>query len=131
MLRKIFVTITLTLLLIASILYNGWNLFNINASLSHLLESRIRSEVGDGIDFERLSFHFGSLNLAGVTVRLENAPYQIQVDEIRLGYSIASILRNGINPERTADNITIYKPRVTLLYNPTDLGAKRRTHLAR
>jgi hypothetical protein len=122
-LRKVFLGSLLTVLFVLSILYNGWNLFNINDTVSHLLEKHIRAEIGDAVDFRRLNFSFGSLNLAGVTVRLADAPYQVEVEEIRLGYSLSSILKNGLKPKRTAEDITIFKPRVTLLYNPGNKSA--------
>ena len=119
MFRKILISLTITILFLGFLVLNGWNLFNINAGLEKLVASRLRNAFGDACTIEGVSLGFGSLNLDGVTLAFEDAPYALYVDELRLGYSLPHLLLKGTaDLERSAEEITLYRPRLILRFNP-------------
>ena len=117
MLRKIFLTILLLLILLIFIIHQGWNLFKVNDGLKKVMVSKIQSIIGENCTIDKLSVGLGSVNLEGVQLVFRDAPYKIWIKELRLGYSIGSLLDGGITPEKIADEITVYNPKVTLLYD--------------
>ena len=122
MIRKTFATTLLVFLLVAVVLFNGWNLFKIHDGLKTLLVSSIRSIAGDQCTVDNISFGIGSLNLNGVNLVFKDSPYILQIERLQLGYSFKSLFSGGINPEKKADEITIYKPKLILRYTPSPSG---------
>ncbi len=120
MLRRLILTPFVLILFIVFVLYNGWNLFKINDGLKDLILSRLRTVVGDDCSVDRLRLGFGSVNLEGVTLTFRDSPYQVTVDELRLGYSFESLLRGTADPEKIADEIEISRPRLSILFNPRE-----------
>lgn len=118
MVRKAILTITLVVLFLLFVLYSGSNLFKINDGFKQLVIAKIQSVAGNECTVENIRLGFGSLNLKKVRLVFPDAPYKLEIDELQLGYSIRSLLKGRSTPEKTADEITIYKPRLTLLYDP-------------
>lgn len=117
MIRKTFLTSILVILFILVFLFNGWNPFHINDGIKKIFVSKLRSMVGDQFTIDRISLGFGSINLEGVNLDLQDAPYELWIEELRLGYNLGSLLRGTIDIERSAEDVTIYKPKLTLLYS--------------
>jgi hypothetical protein len=116
MIRKTLLTTLLFLLLVAVFLMNGWNLFNLNHWLQERLVGQLRSRLGKNCTIEKTTFGFGSVNLIGVDLELDHAPYHLWIDELRLGFSLESLWRGRARPEKSADEISIHGPRLTLIY---------------
>ena len=118
MLRKLLLTPFVLVLFIAFVLYNGWNLFHINSGVHDLVLSKLKAIVGEDCHVDRLWLGFGSVNMQGVRLSFEGTPYEIQIDELKLGYTLGSLLRGTTDPERAAEEISISKPKVTIWYDP-------------
>ncbi|MFQ5769308.1 MAG: hypothetical protein ACE5HX_02145, partial [bacterium] len=111
MIRKVFITTTLSALFIVFILFNGWNLFKINAGIKKILISKLKTAFGEECSIDHFRLGLGSLNLAGVNLAFQNSPYKVWIEELRVGYSLQSLLKGGGELEKTAEEITLYKPR--------------------
>jgi len=118
MLRKLLLTPFVLILFIAFVLYNGWNLFHINSGVHDLVLSRLRAIVGEDCHVDRLWLGFGSVNFEGVKLSFDGSPYEVQIDELRLGYTFESLLRGSTDPEKAAEEISISRPKVTIWYDP-------------
>ncbi len=93
MFKKVFVTATLSLIFVAFVAYNGWNLFKLNSSLKEVVVSKLQTAIGEECSVERLRLGLGSINLGGVKLAFENSPYQVWFDELRLGFSLKILLQ--------------------------------------
>jgi len=117
MIRKVFLTITVVLLLIVLTLYHAWQSSRVNTSIKNLILPKVHALVGDEWRIEKMHFGFGTLNLEGVQLVNQQSPYQIDIEEVTLGYSFSSLVRGALRPEKTVEEITLYQPRLTLRYN--------------
>jgi len=117
MIRKIFLTLTVLLLLAALTAYHGWHWFKLNSGFKNLLLARIHAVVGDDWQIEKMSFGFGTVSLEDVQLVYRDSPYQLNIREVTLGYSFTSLLKGTVKPEKVAEEITIYQPRLSLRYN--------------
>ncbi|MCG8606183.1 hypothetical protein MJD09_14505, partial [bacterium] len=118
MIRKIVISGTLAILFLAFILFNGWNLFKLNSGVKKVLVTKLQNTVGEECSVEGLRIGLGSINLTGVKLAFQKSPYQIWIDELQLGYSLKSLLQGKGSLEKTAEEITLYKPRLTVTYHP-------------
>ncbi|MFQ5602267.1 MAG: hypothetical protein ACE5HS_03255 [bacterium] len=118
MFRKFLITTTIGLLFFAFIAYNGWHLLKINTGIKHALIAKLKQTFGEECSVEELSLGLGSVNLKRVKLAFHNSPYEVLVEELRLGYSLQSLLKGRGELEKTAEEITLYRPLFTLLYNP-------------
>lgn len=118
MFKKVFVTATLSVMFVAFVAYNGWNLFKLNSSLKKVVISKLQTAIGEECSVERLRLGFGSINLSGVKLAFENSPYQVWIDELQLGFSLKSLLQGKGSFEKTAEEVTLYKPSLTITYDP-------------
>ncbi len=121
MFRKILLTTFALLAFLTFVIYSAWNIFNLNGSAKDFLISKIKSVAGENFSVDKINFGFGNVNLEGVQITFEDAPYEVWIKELRLGYSLTGLLKNSTSPERTADEITIFQPRLKLLYDPGDI----------
>lgn len=117
MFRKLLLATALLFLFLLLVVHSGWNLFNLNDGLKNLLESKVRAIAGENFSVDKFKLGFGSLKLEGVKLVFDDAPYEIWIKELRLGYSIGSLLRGDAIPAKTAEEITIHNPRLTLLFD--------------
>lgn len=117
MIRKLFLTITVVLLLIVLTLYHGWQSSRFNTNIKNLILPKVHALVGDEWRIEKIRFGFGTLNLEGVQLVNPQSPYQLDIEEVTLGYSFSSLMRGALRPEKTVEEITLYQPRLTLRYN--------------
>ncbi len=118
MVRKLLITPLLLLLFIAFVLYSGWNLFRINDGLQTLFLSRIQSTLGEGFSVEKMRLGLGTVNFEGIKLALADAPYEIRVGELQVGYSLASLLKGSRGAAKVAEEITVTRPTLTLFYDP-------------
>lgn len=117
MIRKILLTLTVLLLLTALTAYHGWQWFKLNTGLKNLLLTKVHAVVGDDWHIEKMSFGFGTVSLEDVQLVYQDSPYQLDIRKVTLGYSFTSLLKGAVKPEKVAEEITIYHPRLTLHYN--------------
>ncbi|MFQ5637340.1 MAG: translocation/assembly module TamB domain-containing protein [bacterium] len=118
MFRKFLITITLTTLLIAAMMFYGQNLFKFKSGVKKILVAKLEETFGDKCSIERVRFGLGSVNLEDVRLAFRDAPYEFHIDQLRLGYSIGSLVRGGGQFKKTAEEITLYKPKLILRYKP-------------
>ncbi|MFQ6114067.1 MAG: hypothetical protein ACE5NG_08240, partial [bacterium] len=111
-------TATLWFVFVVLILFYGWKLFKVNDGIKKYVISKLKSTIGEQCSIERLSFGLGTVNLEGVKLAFRDSPYEVWVQDLRFGYSIRSLLKGKVSLEKTAEEITLYKPRLTILYNP-------------
>ncbi|MFQ5864313.1 MAG: translocation/assembly module TamB domain-containing protein [bacterium] len=118
MIRKAFLTAILSIVFLAVMVFYGWKLFKVNEGIKKFVISKLRSAIGEQCTIERLRFGLGTVDLEGVELAFQDSPYEVWIEALRFGYSIGSLLKGEVNLEKTAEEITLYKPRLTLLYNP-------------
>ena len=117
MFKKTLVTLTLVILFVLVILFNGWDFFDLNGRFKNILVGKMRSMVGTECSIGELSFGFGTINLEKVELVFRDPRYRLSIEELRFGYSFSSLLRGTITPEKSAEEITIYRPSLTLTYS--------------
>ncbi len=118
MIRKAILTIVFILFFLLFILYSGSNLFMINDGFKQVMLSKIRAVAGEQVTIDDIRLGFGSVNLQGLSIGFDDAPYKVEIDELQLGYSIGSLIKGSPSPEKTTDEVTVFRPRLTLLYDP-------------
>ncbi|MCH8954122.1 translocation/assembly module TamB domain-containing protein [candidate division KSB1 bacterium] len=117
MFKKTLITLTLVILFVLVILFNSWDFFDLNGRFKNILVGKMRSLVGTECTIGELSLGFGTINLKKVNLVFRDPRYQLSIEELRFGYSFSSLLRGNIKPEKSAEEISIYQPRLTLTYN--------------
>ncbi len=120
MLRKVLVSTTLLVLLLGFLVLNGWNLIELNSSVKQHVLAKLRAEFGEACSVEDVSVGLGSVNLEGVTLAFQGEPYALDIDELRIGYSLTSLIKGRGKLERTATEVTLYRPKLTLNYQPQE-----------
>ncbi|MFQ5824164.1 MAG: translocation/assembly module TamB domain-containing protein [bacterium] len=118
MFRKAFLTATLSVVFFVLILLYGWKLFKVNEEIKKIVISKLKSAFGEKCNIDQLSLGLGTVHLEGVKLAFQDAPYEVWIKDMRFSYSLQSLLKGKISLEKTAEEITLYKPRLTLRYNP-------------
>ncbi len=117
MFRKIVARTILFVLVFAFLVWQGWNMFSVNNGLKNLIVSQLKARLGEACSIEKLRVGLGSVQLSKVKLVFRDSPYQLEVDELRLGYNLTSLLRGAGEIQKTAEEITFYKPQLILTYN--------------
>jgi len=76
--------------------------------------------MGENFSIREFKLGFGSMNLMGVRFALEGSPYEVLVEELRLGFSLVGLLSDGPISEKTAEEITLYKPTLRIYHTSSD-----------
>ncbi len=114
MIRKFYLTTSLFVLCILFVLSTGWNFLQINRGLKQIIVAHLRSTLGDNCTIDRFSMGFGALNLEGVHLAFDDAPYELRVEQLKVGYSLRSLIRGGPISEKTAEEITLSRPHLVI-----------------
>lgn len=117
MFRKIFIRVTFFVIIFAFLIWQGWSFFNFSSGLKKILQAKLEESLGPGSSIENVRFGLGTVQLSDVNLVFPESPYEVAVKELRLGYSLVSLVKGRGKLEKTAEEITFYKPKLTLTYN--------------
>jgi hypothetical protein len=117
MLQRFILRAALILGVSAFLIWQGWSFFGVKGDFKSLVQAQIERSLGAGSSVRDVRIGLGSVQLAGVNIVFPNSPYEVSVEELRLGYSLISLLKGSGKIQKTAEEITFYKPKLTLKYN--------------
>lgn len=119
MFRKLFITLIFLFVFVTFVYYfSGLNFLKLNDSFKEILIEKVQSVVNSDFSVDKLNIRLGSIELNDVKLVFQDAPYEIDVTELRLGYSLPSLLKGKFDLEKAAEEITIYKPKFILHHDP-------------
>lgn len=102
----------------ALIIYHGWTIFKANERIKNYLVSKIRPVLGDKCDIEYLDMALGAVHLKGVQIESNNSYYSLYIEDLRIGYNFANLIKNGFKPQKSPQDILFVNPRLTIKYHP-------------
>lgn len=114
--RKSILILALILALGAFSWYYGWNFFHANEKIRSYFIEKFRPIISENFNIEQLQVSFGAVHLKGV--QLEQDRFLLQIEDVRIGYSILSLIIHGFKPESIANDISLDAPRIYLKPSP-------------
>ncbi len=121
--RKWVLVLALSVTVLGLLLYYGWKLGRADELIKNYLLGEIRQVFGEESNIESVRVGFGTIHLRDVNLVLEESPYTIAVDDLRLSYSLSNLLIHNLNPAKMSGNILFNRPRIVIHYVP--LGERR------
>lgn len=121
MFKKLIFKILLLLSLFTVLLIYGWEYLRIDEGIQQFITQKLKNALGNQIQVKNIRMGFGGLHLEGVQLAFNDAPYDLHISDVQLGYSLKSLFKSRFNPERLANEITFYHPRLTINYS-TKIG---------
>ncbi len=118
MIRKFYLTTSVLIISLVFAVSTGWKYFQVNHGLKSIIISKLQSVAGERCSIDNVSMGLGAISLKGVALAFDNAPYELFIDELKLGYSIGSLLRSGTITAKTAESIAVVRPVLTIKYQP-------------
>lgn len=99
-------------------LYKGWTIFKANERIKNYLLDHIRPVLGEQCNIEALDIALGAVHLKGVNIVAENQYYSLWIEDLRIGYSLTNLIKNGFQPKKSPQDILFVNPRLTITYIP-------------
>jgi len=129
--RKFFVVVFILLVLLTLALAYGWRLLRVPERLRDVLLTQLRPVLGATLHITHLKLDFQGLQLKDVRFESPDGRYDLRVEEVHLGYSLARALKEGFNPRRTLTSILFVHPRLLISAKTSEGGLKRRANTRR
>jgi len=85
-----------------------------NEILKQQLLVRIRPFLDQGTDIRKLDFSLSNLHLRGVKLAPKNRTFLLEIDDLKIGYSLWNVIRYGFDPNKIAYEIVLQHPVFTL-----------------
>lgn len=117
MLRKGAIYFALFGLFLLVLVAYGWERLHLEETLKSYLVQRLQSAVGEQCRIDKVHLGLGSVHLRGVELAFRDAPYNLWIEDLRLGYSFKSLFKNGFDLQSVSETITLYKPRFTFYHH--------------
>ena len=77
-------------------------------------------ELGDESDIQYLDMALGAVHLKGVKIISKNRRYQLWIEDLRIGYNLANLIKSGFQPQKSPQDILFVRPRLTIFHIPKD-----------
>ncbi len=84
-----------------------------NQRLLTVLSTRLEPLARRGWSVDSVEVRFGSVHFYGVRYR-GRTPYELHVEDVRIGYSITNLIRHGFRPASLPNSILLYGPSLTV-----------------
>jgi hypothetical protein len=110
--RKSILILVLILALAGGAWYYGWNFFQANEKIRGYFIEKFRPVLSEKFNIEKLHISLGAVHLKGV--HIEQDRFLLQIDDIRIGYRLQSLIVHGFKPESIANDISLNNPRLYL-----------------
>jgi hypothetical protein len=106
----------------ALVLYHGWNLAGANDKIKDYLLYQLRPVVGESFDIESLEISIGAIHLKGVNLSVKDNYLNIKIENIRLGFNLINLIKNGFDPRKILQDVIFVKPHLVFkaITNETD-----------
>lgn len=98
--------------------YQGTALLRRNLKLEELLSEHISPAIGGEFDVERVRFGLFSVYLRNVKVSLPAATYEIDIEDIKVGFSLRRLVTTRGDLGRSINKIIFVRPRITFHFLP-------------
>lgn len=99
-------------------IYHGWTLFRANERIKNYLVSKIRPVLGEKCDIEYLDMALGAVHLKGVQIESNNSYYSLYIEDLRIGYNLVNLIKNGFKPQKSPQDILFVNPQLIIKYQP-------------
>jgi len=92
--------------------YYGRNLFKANEQARKYFISQIQKHIGseEGVSIRSLNISFNQVSVRGIDLEFQSGLYSLFIDEITIGYSLPSLIRNKFSPHKIAREIVVIRP---------------------
>ncbi|MDZ7392588.1 MAG: translocation/assembly module TamB domain-containing protein [candidate division KSB1 bacterium] len=111
--RRWVLLVLVVLALTAGFLYYGWRISGASQRIYNLVMDTARPALGQGFTLGSVEVGFGTLHLRDV--RLQRAAYSVQIDDVRLGFSLVRLLLKGKESAQLGGDALLINPRVSFL----------------
>ncbi|MDZ7261814.1 MAG: hypothetical protein ONB05_06890, partial [candidate division KSB1 bacterium] len=114
--RKWILVLAGVIALLGTGVYYSWNLFRANERIKEALLVKLRSTLDENSLIEKLEVGLGVVHLKGVNLDLPDSFYSLWIEDLRVGWSLGSWIKNGFKLSMTTDDILLIRPRLTVKY---------------
>jgi hypothetical protein len=110
--------VTLSICFISLVTYYSWTIFKANEKIKNYLLSQLRPILGEQCDIAQLDMALGAVHLKGVNIVFKNKQYALWIEDLRIGYSLASLVKNRFRPQKSPQDIIFINPKLTIFSLP-------------
>lgn len=97
--------------------YWGWRLTGADEKIKQALLARIRPLLAQDSDIEKVEMGLRSIHFKGVLLVPKDRSFALQIDDVRLGYSLWNILKYRFVPYKVAHDVVLTHPVVIVRKN--------------
>lgn len=113
--------LALAVTFLALIMYHGWSLFKANERIKDYLVDHMQSLLGEKSEIETLDMALGAVHLKGVHIVTNDNRYELLIQDLRIGYSLINLIKNGFKPQKSPQDVLFVQPEITIHYiEPTE-----------
>lgn len=98
------------------LMYHGWSLFKANERIKDYLVNQIQPVLGEKSEIETLDMALGAVHLKGVHIVTNDGRYELRIQDLRIGYSLINLIKNGFEPQKSPQDILFVQPELTIHY---------------
>ena len=89
-----------------------------NERIKKYLLERVRPVLGEQCYIQSLDIALGAVHLKGVHIVSENNYYTLWIEDLRIGYSLTNLIKNGFQPQKSPQDILFVNPRLKVTNIP-------------
>ncbi|MFZ0389774.1 MAG: translocation/assembly module TamB domain-containing protein [Calditrichia bacterium] len=97
-----------------------WRLSPIKSEIRESVQDKLRPVLGESFELDDFSLGFGFITFEDVQAGSPSEAYELQIEEIQIGYSIHKLLLHQLDPLQVIESITFTRPRLILRNDQQD-----------
>ncbi|HDP98023.1 MAG TPA: hypothetical protein ENN22_02430, partial [bacterium] len=94
--------------------YHGWNLFKANDRIKNYLNKSLQAVINENFHIGDLDVTIGAIHLKDVNISSKENYYQLQIEDVRFGFSLLNLIKSGFKPEKIPQDVIFVKPLLTI-----------------
>ncbi|MGD9897874.1 MAG: hypothetical protein AB7T22_01980 [Calditrichaceae bacterium] len=93
--------------------------------IKRYLISKLTDSTDHQIDIQRLSIGLNTIDITNATFVSGDEKFKILIEKIRFGFNFWELFSHPLQPYKTVSSITLYRPRLIIRQNETDIVAEK------
>jgi len=117
--RRWILVIALFIAFTTLVVYHSWNILNVNERIKKYVLYKLDPKLVADFKISKLEMSLGAVHLKNVEVNDNN--FLLQIEDIRIGFNFASLVKNSFRPQTIPHDILFIRPYLTI--NPEFIKA--------
>ena len=94
--------------------YFGWRLTRANDRIKNILLEKAQPFLAQDSDIEHVETDLSSLHLSGVRLAPKDRSFSVEIQDVRLGYSLWNLIKYGFSPHKVTHEVILIHPVVVV-----------------